>query len=119
MEEEKLIFDEPQNEVPNNSVLTSNPLDNLSDNDLRFLLDHDKEKLTEAQVIEIEARLSRMDETEFTQNLGNLGKSLVLTPAKKKMGRAGYVDVIILMLSTWFTCLLGMAYIYVKLGIMS
>lgn len=100
----------------NDSVLTTNPLDKLSDTELQYLLDHNKEVLSEAQVIEIEARLTRTEDNEFTQDLG---KSLILTPPKKKMGRAGYVDVIILMLTTWATCLLGMAYVYVKLGIMS
>lgn len=107
---------ENEENIQNDSVLTSNPLDKLSGTELQFLLTHNKEVLSEAQVIEIEARLSRMEDQEFTEDLG---KSLVLMPKKKKIGRAGYVDVIILMLTTWATCLLGMAYIYVKLGIMS
>lgn len=102
-----------ENEKLNQTEINPSLFDKLSESDLAFLLEHDKDKLTEEQVLKITAKLQQTDNEELEKD-----RVYTLAPAKRSK-RAGYVDVVILMLVTWVTCLLGMAYIYIQLGIMS
>lgn len=102
-----------ENEKLNQTEINPSLFDKLSESDLAFLLEHDKDKLTEEQVLKITAKLQQIDNEELDKD-----RVYTLAPAKRSK-RAGYVDVVILMLVTWVTCLLGMAYIYIQLGIMS
>lgn len=88
--------------------------DKLSNADLHYLLEHDKDKLTEAQVFDIQSRINRFEEEDIYDKSND--KTLTLN-IPKKFNKAGYVDIIVLMLVTWATCLCGMAYIYAKLNI--
>lgn len=97
--------------------INPSPFDALSESDLIYLLEHNKESLTEAQIIDIQSRINRLqNNSEDLEYTLAKEKQLTLMPPKKT-GRAGYVDIIILMLTTWITCLCGMAYIYSRLNI--
>lgn len=96
------------------SGIQPSPFENLTETDLMFLLEHDKDKLTEQQIADIHTKLDSFEkesEPNITQD-----KTMTLVPRNSR--RAGYVDVVILMLTTWITCLVGLAYIYLNLGVL-
>ena len=102
-----------------NNGISPNPFDKLSETDLIFLLEHSSDKLTEAQKLDIQARINsfqsvREQEMEFVQR----PTEKVYTKVRPNNKKAGYVDVIVLMLTVWATCLCGMAYVYSQLNIM-
>jgi len=101
-------------------IIGPNPFDSLSETDLIYLLQHNSEQLTEAQKLDIKARISKfegarqaeMEIIDFPEPVKQYQK----LPQNNR--RAGYVDIIILMLTVWTTCLCGMAYVYSQLNIM-
>ncbi|MBE6144875.1 MAG: hypothetical protein E7169_04810 [Firmicutes bacterium] len=100
-------------------VIKANPFDNLSEADLIFLLEHNKDKLSEAQILDVQSRISRFQNSRQDMDYTHTHepvKTMMLTPQNKK--RAGYVDITILMLSVWAMGILCMAYVYTKIGIM-
>ena len=94
--------------------------------DLNDILNFGRSKITEAEALEIEAILrsrKREDEVDNTLDRGNSPakrKSLASKPFKSEGGEddAGYINIIILMLTVWATCLCGMFYVYSQLSIM-
>ena len=107
---------------------TNSRFSNMSTEDLNDLLNFGKSRITEAEVLEIESILaSRRREEDEVDTLGRGNSqvqakrmSLASEPFKSK-GReddAGYINIIILMLTVWATCLCGMAYVYSQLSVM-
>ena len=103
-----------------NNGIGPNPFDKLSETDLIFLLEHNADKLTEAQKLDIQARINsfqsvREHEMEFVQRPT---EKVYTKTQPRDFKKAGYIDIIVLMLTVWVTCLCGMAYIYSQLNIM-
>lgn len=92
-------------------MMISDPFAKLTEGDLAYLLEHDKDKLTSEQIASIETRISKIKQEKEAISLEN-NKVYTLTPPKKK---AGYVDVVVLMLTTWCTCMVALAYIYANI----
>ena len=84
-----------------------NPFDKLNETELLLLLNN--KDLTPEQRLLIEAKLSEY-RIEREQNLTtNIERPKVYV---KKTKNSGYVDIIILMLTVWLTCLCGFVYVY-------
>ena len=102
------------------SVISPNPFDSLSETDLIYLLQHNSEQLTEAQKLDIQARISKFERVRQAEmeviDFPEPAKQFKKLPQNNR--RAGYVDIIILMLTVWATCLCGMAYVYSQLNIL-
>jgi len=110
------------NDRVNDFGISKSPLDGLNETELQLALNNPN--LPAPLRLEIESRLANFVNEEPTRNYGvgnvnakTMTKSL---PQFKNSNndRAGYIDIIILMLVTWITCLCGMAYIYSHLNIM-
>ena len=97
-----------------------NPFEKLNETELMFLLEHNGEQLTEAQKLDIQAKLNSfqvLKGNEKKQDQPFVQKVYTKTMPQHNR-KAGYVNIIILMLTVWLTCLCGMAYIYSQLNIM-
>lgn len=103
-----------------NNGISPNPFDKLSETELIFLLEHNSDKLTEAQKLDLQARINSFQSVK-EEEIGLVQKTVqkvyTKTP-RNDLRKAGYVDIIVLMLTVWVTCLCGMAYIYSQLNIM-
>lgn len=105
--------------------ISHSPLDKMDAGELEVLLN--MPDVDEALKMEARAKLDRMTREEVdTLGRGNAQQvqakrmSLASEPFKSK-GReddAGYINIIILMLTVWATCLCGMAYVYSQLSVM-
>lgn len=104
--------------------ISHSPLDKMDAGELEVLLN--MPNVDTALKMEARARLNSMKREEGdTLGRGNAQvqakrMSLASEPFKSK-GReddAGYINIIILMLTVWATCLCGMAYVYSQLSIM-
>lgn len=96
----------------NNNGISPNPFENLNETELLFLLENNSDKLTQAQILDIKAKLNNFQivrETETKQMENQVQKVYTKTMPNKK---AGYANIIVLMLTVWLTCLCGIAYIY-------
>lgn len=96
----------------NNNGISQNPFEKLNETELLFLLEHNSDKLTEAQKLDIKAKLNNFQivrENESKQMEKQVQKVYTKTMPKKQ---AGYTNIVVLMLTVWFTCLCGIAYIY-------
>lgn len=102
------------------SVISPSPFASLSETDLIYLLEHNSSQLTEAQKLDIQARISSFERARQAEmeiiDFPEPTKIYKKLPQNKK--RAGYIDIIVLMLTVWATCLCGMAYVYSQLNIM-
>jgi len=97
----------------NNNGISQNPFEKLNETELLFLLEHNSDKLTEAQILDIKAKLNNFQiirENEKRQEMPQVQKVYTKMPRNNK--KAGYANIIVLMLTVWLTCLCGMAYIY-------
>lgn len=106
--------------------ISHSPLDKMDAGELEVLLN--MPNVDEALKMEARAKLDSMTREEV-DTLGR-GNSQVHVPAKtytnalpqfKNKSRAddaGYINIIILMLTVWATCLCGMAYVYSQLSVM-
>lgn len=112
------------NSISVDTGISPSPLDNMDAVELEVLLN--MPNVDEALKMEARAKLDRMTREEVdTLGRGNSQvqakrMSLASEPFKSK-GReddAGYINIIILMLTVWATCLCGMAYVYSQLSIM-
>ena len=101
------------------NVISPNPLDNLTETDLIYLLQNNPQ-LPEAQKLDIQARISQFERARQAEmeiiDFPEPAKQYQKLPQNNR--RAGYVDIIVLMLTVWATCLCGMAYVYSQLNIM-
>jgi len=96
-----------------NNGISPNPFEKLNETELLFLLEHDSDKLTEAQKLDIKAKLNNFQivrENETKQMESQIQK--VYTKTMPQNNKAGYTNIIVLMLTVWITCLCGVAYIY-------
>ena len=113
------------NEFEVKNEISPSPFDKLSESDLIFLLDHDRDRLTDSQVIDIQSRINRFRndrDQEVKQAEDNIIveiPSKTYTLSRNNLKKAGYINIAILMLATWITCLCGIAYIYLRIGVMS
>ena len=99
----------------NNNGISPNPFEKLNETELLFLLEHNKEMLTEAQILDIRAKLNNFQiikETEKRQELPQVQKVYTKTLPNNR----GYVNIIILMLTVWATCISSMFYIFSMLS---
>lgn len=104
--------------------ISYSPLDKMDAGELEVLLN--MPNVDEALKMEARAKLDSMTR-EKVDTLGHGNSqvqakrmSLASEPFKSK-GReddAGYINIIILMLTVWATCLCGMAYVYSQLSVM-
>ena len=106
------------------TIFVSSRFSNMSTEDLNDILNFGRSKITEAEALEIEAILNsrkREDEVD-TLGRGNFqAKTYTKALPQFKNSRAddaGYINIIILMLTVWATCLCGMFYVYSQLSIM-
>ena len=101
------------------NLISPNPLDKLSETELIYLLQTNPQ-LPEAQKLEIQARINRFEVERQAEmeviDFPEPAKQYTKLPQNNR--RAGYVDIIVLMLTVWATCLCGMAYVYSQLNIM-
>ena len=106
--------------MENQNVISPNPFDSLSETDLIYLLKNNSAQLTEAQKLDIQARISNFERQRHAEmeiiDFPEPEKTYQKLPQNNR--RAGYVDIVILMLTVWATCLCGMAYIYSQLNIL-
>lgn len=93
------------------SMMVADPFAKLTEGDLAYLLEHDKDKLTSEQIANIETKISQIKAEKEAFSKEN-SKVYTLTQPKKK---AGYVDIVVLMLTTWCTCMVALAYIYANI----
>lgn len=112
------------NAISMDTGISPSPLDNMDAGELEVLLN--MPDVDTALKMEARAKLDRMTREEVdTLGRGNSQvqakrMSLASEPFKSK-GReddAGYINIIILMLTVWATCLCGMAYVYSQLSVM-
>ena len=100
------------------NVISPNPLDRLSETELIYLLQTNPH-LPEAQKLDIQARISKLERARQEEmeiiDFPEPAKQYKKLPQNNR--RAGYIDIIILMLTVWATCLCGMAYVYSQLNI--
>lgn len=106
----------------NDFGISKSPLDGLNETELQLALNNPN--LPIALRLEIESRLANFENEKNTigYGVGNVAAKTITKslPQFKNSNndRAGYIDIIILMLVTWVTCLCGMAYVYSQLNIM-
>ena len=105
--------------IPTNSRFSDKSTEDLND-----LLNFGRSIITEAEVLEIEAILNsrkREDEVDTFGRGNSQAKTYTNALPQFKNSReddAGYINIIILMLTVWATCLCGMFYVYSQLSIM-
>jgi len=108
-----------ENQELNNGI-SPNPFDKLSETDLIYLLQNNSAQLTEAQKLDIQSRISNFERARQAEmeiiDFPEPQKTYQKLPQNTR--RAGYIDIIVLMLTVWATCLCGMAYVYSQLNIM-
>jgi len=90
-----------------NKEINVKALNNLKETELIYLLEHKKDELSEEQISYIESKINKLEEKEI-----NLEKGKVKTYTLNTNFKNGYVNIIVLMLATWITCLCGMFYVY-------
>lgn len=108
------------------TIFVSGRFSNMSTEDLNDILNFGRSKITEAEALEIEAILRSRKREDDVDTLGHGNSqvqskriSLASKPFKSKSNDdAGYINIIILMLTVWATCLCGMFYVYSQLSIM-
>ena len=101
------------------NVISPNPLDSLTETDLIYLLQTNPQ-LPEAQKLDIQTRIGKFERARQADmeviDFPEPAKQFKKLPQNNR--RAGYIDIIVLMLTVWATCLCGMAYVYSQLNIM-
>ena len=108
------------NAISMDTGISPSPLDNMDAGQLEVLLNM---PVDEALKMEARARLNSMKRDEIvTLGRGNSqAKTYTNALPQFKNSRAddaGYINIIILMLTVWATCLCGMFYVYSQLSIM-
>lgn len=108
------------NAISMDTGISPSPLDNMDAGQLEVLLNM---PVDEALKMEARARLNSMKRDEIdTLGRGNSqAKTYTNALPQFKNSRAddaGYINIIILMLTVWATCLCGMFYVYSQLNIM-
>lgn len=107
--------------------ISKSPLDGLNETELQLALNNPN--LPDSLRLEIESRLANFESEKGTIDYGvgnvsakTMSKSLPQfknsNNDKSRYDRAGYIDIIVLMLTVWATCLCGMAYVYSQLNIL-
>ena len=106
------------------TIFVSSRFSNMSTEDLNDILNFGRSRITEAEALEIEAILNSRKREDEVDTLGR-GNSQAKTYTKalpqfknSRADDAGYINIIILMLTVWATCLCGMFYVYSQLSIM-
>ena len=111
--------------ISTDAEISPSPLAGFSETDLRVFLD--KPGIPEALKLEAESRLAIMSRAnDEVDTLGHGNSQVQAKTYSKSLSQfknsraddAGYVNIIILMLTVWATCLCGMAYVYSQLRIM-
>ena len=93
-----------------NNGISPNPFEKLNETELLFLLEHNSDKLTEAQILDIKAKLSNFQIVRENESKQITPQKVYTKTMPKK--EAGYTNIVALMLTVWVTCLCGIAYIY-------
>lgn len=94
------------------NLISPNPFEKLNETELLFLLEHNKEMLTEAQILDIQSKLNNfqiMKENEKKQEMPQVQKVYTKTIPKNNKG---YINIIVLMLTVWATCMCCMLYVF-------